>query len=73
MGLVRDPMFWKRFSTAVHLTEDLEKAPENEKEAVVDVKAKAGYVYFPLYRANTCNEPYRTRSMENLLEMDYKK
>jgi hypothetical protein len=21
MGLVRDPKFWKRFSTAVHLTE----------------------------------------------------
>ncbi|KAF4627962.1 hypothetical protein G7Y89_g10189 [Cudoniella acicularis] len=24
MGLVRDPMFWKRFSTAVHQAEDVE-------------------------------------------------
>ena len=28
-GLVRDPMFWKRFSKAVHLTEDVEKIPKS--------------------------------------------
>jgi len=28
-GLVRDPLFWKRFSVAVHTAEDEEKTPKS--------------------------------------------
>lgn len=45
MGLVRDPAFWKRFSTAVH------RSGEYDKEAGLDsaassVDVKLGYVFY---------------------------
>jgi hypothetical protein len=43
-GLVRDPAFWKRFSTAVHSREDV-NLESGLKSAASSVDMKYGYVY----------------------------
>lgn len=38
-GVVRDPLFWKRFSVAVHKAEDVEKAPKSAVGSVASSNA----------------------------------
>lgn len=43
MALVRDPYFWKRFSTAVHLDEEAKGTPE--AEIITPITEKYVYIH----------------------------